>query len=109
MLDQNTDRMWYVIGAVLIGAAIIFGMNTLMPNTFASVGSMMSDVLDNVGGVGWTEIPIETFESEREKPIGGIGYIDKNNLIKYEESGSIAIEESPYFGSGMGITPGHGK
>lgn len=40
MLDQNTDRMWYVIGAVLIGAAIIFGMNTLMPNTFASVTSM---------------------------------------------------------------------
>ena len=37
MLDQNTDRMWYVIGAVLIGAAIIFGMNTLMPNAFASI------------------------------------------------------------------------
>ena len=42
MLDQNTDRMWYVIGAVLIGAAIIFGMNTLMPNAFASVSDSFS-------------------------------------------------------------------
>ena len=46
MLDQNTDRMWYVIGAVLIGAAIIFGMNTLMPNAFASVGDNMFDLID---------------------------------------------------------------
>ena len=48
MLDQNTDRMWYVIGAVLIGAAIIFGMNTLMPETFASVGDMMVGVTDDI-------------------------------------------------------------
>ena len=47
MLDQNTDRMWYVIGAVLIGAAIIFGMNTLMPNAFASVSGMFEDMTDN--------------------------------------------------------------
>lgn len=46
MLDQNTDRMWYVIGAVLIGAAIIFGMNTLMPEAFASVGGSFNDVID---------------------------------------------------------------
>ena len=45
MLDQNTDRMWYVIGAVLIGAAIIFGMNTLMPEAFASVGDNFSSVV----------------------------------------------------------------
>lgn len=48
MLDQNTDRMWYVIGAVLIGAAIIFGMNTFMPETFASVGGMFEDLIDIV-------------------------------------------------------------
>ena len=48
MLDQNTDRMWYVIGAVLIGAAIIFGMNTLMPEAFASVGTMMGDTLSDI-------------------------------------------------------------
>ena len=47
MLDQNTDRMWYVIGAVLIGAAIIFGMNTLMPEAFASVGGMFGSISDS--------------------------------------------------------------
>src|SRR5699024_6217280 len=56
MLDQNTDRMWYVIGAVLIGAAIIFGMNTLMPNAFASVGNLFSEqtekVSDKVSSIG---------------------------------------------------------
>ena len=57
----------------------------------------------------WTDIPIETFESKRNKEVGGIGYINKNNFIKYEESGSIAIEESPHLGSGMGSTPGKGK
>jgi|SRR5699024_8379175 len=48
MLDQNTDRMWYVIGAVLIGAAIIFGMNTLMPNAFASVTELFEDTTSQV-------------------------------------------------------------
>lgn len=38
MLDQNTDRMWYVIGAVIIGAALIFIMNSTFPQLFASVG-----------------------------------------------------------------------
>ena len=47
MLDQNTDRMWYVIGAVLIGAAIIFGMNTLMPNAFASVSESFEVLMDS--------------------------------------------------------------
>lgn len=37
MLDQNTDRMWYVIGAVIVGAAIIFIMNGTAPELFASV------------------------------------------------------------------------
>ena len=40
MLDQNVDRMWYVIGA-----AIIFGMNTLAPNVMASVEDMFDDVI----------------------------------------------------------------
>lgn len=48
MLDQNTDRMWYVIGAVLIGASIIFGMNTFMPNAFASVGGMFEDTISMI-------------------------------------------------------------
>lgn len=39
MLDQNTDRMWYVIGAVIVGAAIIFLVNSSFPQLFASVGT----------------------------------------------------------------------
>ena len=52
MLDQNTDRMWYVIGAVLIGAAIILGMNTFMPSAFASVGNNMQTVIKYIDGYG---------------------------------------------------------
>ena len=48
MLDQNTDRMWYVIGAILLGAAIIFGASTMFPRAFASVGGMMSGVIGNI-------------------------------------------------------------
>jgi len=37
MLDQNTDRMWYVIGAVLVGAAILLLLNGTAPDLFAQV------------------------------------------------------------------------
>lgn len=37
MLDQNTDRMWYVIGAVLLGAAILLLINGVAPDLFAQV------------------------------------------------------------------------
>ncbi len=44
MLDQNTDRMWYVIGAIVIGAAIIaMGLN-IFDESFDNVGYMMSDL-----------------------------------------------------------------
>ena len=39
MLDQNTDRMWYVIGAVIVGAALIFLMNGAFPTLFANIGA----------------------------------------------------------------------
>lgn len=44
MLDQNTDRMWYVIGAVLVGAATILIANGTLPQMFASV----TESFDNV-------------------------------------------------------------
>jgi len=46
MLDQNTDRMWYVIGAVVLGAAILLLLNSTAPEVFASVGGTMTDVTD---------------------------------------------------------------
>ncbi len=59
MLDQNTDRMWYVIGAIVIGAAIIaMGLN-IYSDSIASVDDMMvqqvniadSMIVDNGFGV----------------------------------------------------------
>lgn len=47
MLDQNTDRIWYVIGAVLIGAAIILILNGTAPNLFASVAGTYDELMDN--------------------------------------------------------------
>lgn len=39
MLDQNTDRIWYVIGAVLIGAAVILIFNGAVPSLFGQVAN----------------------------------------------------------------------
>lgn len=47
MLDQNTDRMWYVIGAVLVGAAIILIANGTLPDMFASVTDSFENVSKN--------------------------------------------------------------
>lgn len=44
MLDQNTDRMWYVIGALVVGAGIILLANKTMPEIFASVTGSFNDV-----------------------------------------------------------------
>ncbi len=47
MLDQNTDRMWYVIGAIVIGAAIIaMGLN-IYSDSFDSVDGLMASQLNN--------------------------------------------------------------
>ena len=43
MLDQNTDRMWYVIGAVIVGAALIFLMNGTFPTLFANIGETFEE------------------------------------------------------------------
>lgn len=48
MLDQNTDRMWYVIGAVIIGAAIILILNGTAPELFASVADTFRDKTEEV-------------------------------------------------------------
>ncbi len=49
MLDQNTDRMWYVIGAIVIGAAIIaMGLN-IFDSSFESVDSLMVQQMDIAG------------------------------------------------------------
>ncbi len=48
MLDQNTDRMWYVIGAIVIGAAIIaMGLN-IYSDSFNSVEDNFAELALNV-------------------------------------------------------------
>lgn len=48
MLDNNTDRMWYVIGAVIVGAALILVMNLSMPELFAAVGETFEEKTEDV-------------------------------------------------------------
>ena len=90
MLDQNTDRMWYVIGAVLIGAAIIFGMSTLMPEAFAGVNDNMQQAIGAVSvridqfsdlDVVYSKTHFEnTRESSNKGSIGETGSIVEKNI-----------------------------
>jgi len=49
MLDQNTDRMWFVIGALVVGAGIILLANSLFPKMFDNITKSFNDVV--TGGV----------------------------------------------------------
>lgn len=51
MLDQNTDRMWYVIGAVIIGASIILILNGTAPELFASVADTLKGKTEEVTAI----------------------------------------------------------
>ena len=111
MLDQNTDRMWYVIGAVLIGAAIIFGMNTMMPNAFASVGESFKDISEKAMSVienmdlsakekayqEWLENP-EQYVMATDADFTG----DKNGSFRYV--GSDKFVEIPHTIKGVAVT-----
>lgn len=46
MLDQNTDRMWFVIGALVVGAGIILLANKALPEAFANVTGTYKNVTD---------------------------------------------------------------
>ena len=80
MLDQNTDRMWYVIGAVLIGAAIILAANSLFPGMFENITNSFSELLgnatDKIGDAGFTEVNTDVSGGDSGDPAGVI------NLIK---------------------------
>jgi len=47
MLDQNTDRMWFVIGALVVGAGIILLANKAMPEVFAKVTKQMENITNS--------------------------------------------------------------
>lgn len=68
MLDQNTDRMWFVIGAVLVGAAVIaaamyfFGGEGSI--VFESLGTFFDNLTgkatENMGNIEFREAPATT-------------------------------------------------
>lgn len=45
MLDQNTDRSWWMIGAVIIGALIIGLAKVAFPEVFDSVISFFKSMI----------------------------------------------------------------
>ena len=47
LLDQNTDRMWYVIGALVVGAGIILLLNDNLPDIFGKVVGSFTPVMDD--------------------------------------------------------------
>lgn len=48
MLDQNSDRMWYVIGALVVGAGIILLANKAMPELFSDVTDTFNKQTDSI-------------------------------------------------------------
>ena len=87
MLDQNTDRMWYVIGALVVGAGIILLANKAMPEFFANVTSSFSEVVS--GATSKVEI------------LGRNNLINPSTLIQ-----SRYVSESTGKVLGEGDTPG---
>ncbi|AAM26185.1 hypothetical protein BAN44_5643 [Bacillus anthracis] len=48
MLDQNTDRSWWMIGAVVVGAALVGVVSVAFPDLTHSVINVFTDKLSSV-------------------------------------------------------------
>lgn len=107
MLDQNTDRMWYVIGAVIIGAAIIFILNGMIPELFASVGGTFQDktkeTTDIVDGIKPNTRPKDDIhliqDLLREQDIQ-VTHATTINTSEFNSSGTVhmVLGDDPYAG-----------
>ena len=92
MLDQNTDRMWFVIGAVIVGAAIIFIANGSLPTLFASVADTFKnasvEALHIIDGLQEELVDVEyhVYPAVSEPHNG---YVD---MSKYNQTGEIIIQ-----------------
>jgi hypothetical protein len=47
MLEQNTDRMWWMIGTVVVGVILIAGAKYAYPEVFNSVIDSFKSTLAN--------------------------------------------------------------
>lgn len=100
MLDQNTDRMWYVIGAVIIGAAIIFILNGTMPDLFASVGGTFTNKTEQVTNDINELSMADGIDSVQRKNKVVNGEVEKSVLnlamTEYDDKG-VATEQYIYY------------
>lgn len=85
MLDQNTDRLWYVIGSVLIGAAIILLLNGTVPDLFAQVAGTYEEK---------TGEATNAIEYLSPRPANLLNNYDLTwNRWPYVENGELSIRE----------------
>lgn len=50
MLDSNTDRSYFMIGAVIVGAAIIAGALWLFGDVLFAEGGYIDNIVSNIFG-----------------------------------------------------------
>lgn len=48
MLDQNTDRSWYMIGAVIVGALLIGAAQVFFPEMLTTIMGKFTEFLQGV-------------------------------------------------------------
>ena len=104
MLDQNTDRMWYVIGALVVGAGIILLANKAMPEVFANVTDSFNSVASGATYALNNEFVYEDIIDSNDVEIYEYG-----KLINYDASSDTWTIEIPgnmsTYGRGLKIKP----
>lgn len=96
MLDQNTDRMWFVIGALVVGAGIILLANQFMPEVFAQVGKAFNGVTKDSVDTIKDAFHIDNIISASDlKPYGIYGQPQGVRLVEFDEETETWTLELP--------------
>jgi len=82
MLDQNTDRMWFVIGALVVGAGIILLANKTIPEMFANTASAMNYIVTS-------EFGNPNLLKDTAKEIMVTNTSETSNSLKYNDSNLV--------------------
>lgn len=92
MLDQNTDRMWFVIGALVVGGGIILIANKTVPDAFANV----LDRFEQVSDEGVKVMTLFTPEVDENGDTNAIFF--KWDTVQAGGQDAVAITGYRYFG-----------
>lgn len=96
MLDQNSDRMWFVIGALVVGAGIILLANKAMPEVFAKIGESFSAVTNKSTNTIKNEFePDNVIGADDLKPHGTYGKPQGVRLVDFDEGTDTWTLELP--------------